>query len=73
MDTKGKIKIVKKGTRVVEAGKATISRSKVAKEASRQMVSNVSSWVNEFQQRKRVETRQAFENLFPTQPQPNNA
>ncbi len=73
MNAKGKIKVVKKGTRVVETEKAAISRSKVAKEASRQMVSNVSSWVNEFQQRKRIETRQAFENLFPNQTQPNNA
>jgi hypothetical protein len=71
MNTKGKIKVVKKGTKV-EAENLTVSRGKVAKEASRQMVSNVSSWVNEFQQRKRVETRQAFETLFTPIPQPNN-
>jgi hypothetical protein len=71
MNTKGKIKVVKKGTKV-EAENVTISRRKSAKDASRQMVSNVSSWVNEFQQRKRVETRQAIENLFVPTPQPNN-
>jgi hypothetical protein len=72
MNEKGKIKVVKKGTRV-EAEVLPISRRKAAKEASRQMVTNVSSWVNEFQQRKRVETRQAFETLFTPQPTPNNA
>ena len=35
---------------------------------AREMVSTVSNWVNDFQQRKRVETRQAFENLFSAQP-----
>jgi hypothetical protein len=72
MNEKGKIKVVKKGTRV-EPEVLPISRRKAAKEASRQMVTNVSSWVNEFQQRKRVETRQAFETLFTPQPTPNNA
>ncbi len=66
--TKAKIKIVKKKD-ILAVEKAEINESKETKETARKMVTNVSSWVNDFQKRKRDETKQAFEKLFPKTPQ----
>lgn len=68
----GKIKIVKKGAALksqVVAKKEVRSKRK----AAREMVTTVTSWVNEFQQRKRTETKTAFEQLFPKQPAPTES
>jgi hypothetical protein len=65
---KGKIKVIKKGTpkkaavAVVKTGTAT---------AAREIVANVTSWVNDFQQRQRVETKKAIETLLGSEPQAN--
>ena len=75
MTTKGKIKVIKKGTQAVAASTAAQSaeiEKKSTKVAAREMVSNVSNWVTEFQQRKRVETRSAIEQFFSQQPQANS-
>ena len=77
MTTKGKIKVIKKGTQPTVTAAATTVQSaeiekKSTKAAAREMVSNVSSWVTEFQQRKRVETRSAIEQFFSQQPQANS-
>jgi hypothetical protein len=37
------------------------------------MVATVTNWVNEFQQKRRVETKQAIRTLFNEQPQPSEA
>ena len=67
MTAKPKIKVIKKGE--VKPGEKTVVAEKQSKQTqAREMVSTVSNWVNDFQQRKRVETRQAFENLFSAQP-----
>jgi hypothetical protein len=75
MTTKGKIKVIKKGSQIAaatsEAPKSAEIEKKTAKVAAREMVSNVSNWVTEFQQRKRVETRTAIEQFFTQQPQIN--
>ncbi len=68
MTTKAKIKIVKKKD-ISPVNKAEIDESKENKEIGRKMVSNVSNWVNDFQKRKRDETKQAFETLFSKTPQ----
>ncbi len=65
---KAKIKVIKKGTQPVEAPKVGKNTTKVA---AREMVSNVTNWVTDFQQRRRDETKQAIEQLFTQQPQPN--
>ena len=66
MNTKGKIKIIKKGSQpVVKQTVENVSTKTVARE----MVSNVTNWVSDFQLRKREETKQAIESLFPKQPQ----
>ena len=66
MKTKQPIKIIKRGERAVE--KATPAEQEVAKktaqESARDMAAAVSSWVNEFQQRRRTETAQAIKTLF---------
>lgn len=72
MADKLKIKIIKKG----QAAKPPTTSHKAIKtkrESAREMVSNVSSWVNDFQSRKRDETKMAFEQLFATRTQPNES
>ena len=75
MTTKGKIKVIKKGTQAVAATAAAAKSAEIEKKstkaAAREMVSNVSTWVTEFQQRKRVETRNAVQQFFSQQPQTN--
>lgn len=76
MTHKAKIKVIKKGeTKVAEKPvvKSIVAERK-SKQAAREMVSTVSNWVSEFQQRRREETKQAIEKFFtPQQPQTNGA
>lgn len=68
MTSKKKIKVIKKNE--VGTVKAPVKVKKTAKQAAaREMVSTVSAWVSEFQNRKREETKQAFEKFFTNQPQ----
>lgn len=72
MTTKGKIKVIKKATQATtEAIQApSIAEDKKStKVAAREMVSTVTNWVTEFQQKRRVETRQAIEQFFSQHPQ----
>lgn len=69
MNTKGKIKVIKKGTTAVVENKV---KKTSTKETARQMVSNVTNWVTDFQQRRREETKQAIEKIFSHQPQPSS-
>ncbi len=73
MTHKAKIKIIKKGeVKVAEhAVEKPIVIEKKSKQAAREMVSTVSNWVSEFQQRRRDETKQAIEKFFTPQPQTN--
>jgi hypothetical protein len=69
MTAKAKIKVIKKGEiKVVEK---PVVVEKKSNQAAREMVSTVSNWVNEFQQRRREETKQAIEKFFTPQPQTN--
>jgi hypothetical protein len=68
MNTKPKIKVIKKGTQITTTPKVVKNSTK---ETAREMVSNVTNWVTDFQQRRREETKQAIEKLFAQQPQPN--
>jgi len=66
-----KVKVIKKDAVVVE--KRSIKAVKPDKQkAAREMVSTVTSWVSDFQQRKRGETKVAFKTLFGT-PQPSES
>ena len=73
MTTKAPIKVIKRDERnrenkVAEGPNAV---KKTAQDTARDMVATVSDWVNEFQQKRRTETKQAFQNLFPDPPQPS--
>ncbi len=69
MNTKAKIKVIKKGTPITTPAKI---EKKEAQKSARDMVSNVTNWVTDFQQRRRDETKQAIEKLFTQQPQTNS-
>ncbi len=62
-----KVKVIKKGA--VKVAKPSVKIEKKSKhESAREIVSTVSNWVNDFQHRRRLETKQAFENLFNSSP-----
>lgn len=72
MIAKAKIKVIKKSelTNIVKAEKPVVIEKKPT-QAAREMVSNVTNWVTEFQQRRREETQQAIEKFFAPNPQTN--
>ena len=72
MDTKLKVKVIKKGE-VREEPKPEFQEVRSKRAAARHMVSNVTGWVNEFQNRKREETKLAIEQLFGSHPQPTES
>ena len=73
MDTKAKIIVIKKDTqpefKISKSSRAI--KTKTAQQSAREMVSTVSIWVNDFQQKRREETKEAFNLLFEAQ-NPNN-
>ncbi len=68
MTEKLKIKVIKKDS-VKTAAKPVKDDVKSKRAVAREMVSTVSTWVNDFQSRKREETRIAFETLLNQKPQ----
>jgi hypothetical protein len=66
---KGSIKVIKREER------NRVEEAKPAKpaEAAREMISTVSNWVSDFQQRQRAETSKAIKTLFPDRPVPSRA
>ncbi len=75
MTKKAPIKIIKREerSRTQESGANESTNKKSAQETAREMVNTVSNWVNEFQQKRRVETTKAIKTLFPEPPQPSEA
>ncbi len=67
MTAKAKIKVIKKGSIKNEIAPVTIEKKTT--QAAREMVSTVTNWVSDFQQKRREETRQALETLFKNTPQ----
>jgi hypothetical protein len=75
MQKKTPIKIIKRDERNRQQQPATaeaVAERKTPQEAARDMVANVSQWVNEFQQKRRSETAQAIKTLF-TDPTPQTS
>ncbi len=71
------VKVIKRNernhqvTREVVIQPAAKTGRNAAQAAARDMVATVSTWVNEFQQKRRTETKRAFESLFAdSAPQP---
>jgi uncharacterized membrane-anchored protein len=71
MTAKAKIKVIKKGEMKAadKSIKPAVVERNSKKVAAREMVSTVTTWVSDFQQRKREETRQAIETFFSPQTQ----
>ena len=63
-----KVKIIKKGAQIKQKDKP-VNEARTKRAAAREMVSNVSDWVNDLQDRKRREARLALETLFGNKPQ----
>lgn len=63
-----KVKIIKKGTRIKQKVKPA-NEARTKRVAAREMVANVSDWVTDLQDRKRLEARLAFDTLFGNKPQ----
>ncbi len=58
-----KIKVVKKNT-LTNYNIPIVSEKKLKQTAEREIATNVSGWVNEFQNRRREDPKQAFNSLF---------
>lgn len=63
-----KVKVIKKGE-IKPQIKAVTAKSK--RGSAREIVSNVTTWVNDLQARKRDETKVAIEKFFNQQPRPS--
>ena len=66
MKNKTPIKVIKRDERNRQkpAAEEVKTERKTAQETARDMVANVTQWVNEFQQKRRSETAQAIKTLF---------
>ncbi len=75
MTTKAPIKVIKRDERNRQEATAKQTVPKVTtQQAAREMVANVSTWVSEFQQKRRAETSEAIKQLFAdTTAQPTEA
>jgi hypothetical protein len=73
MQTKTPIKVIKRDERNRQepVAESATNNKRTAQETARDMVATVSNWVNEFQQKRRTETKQAIKSLFPEPPQPS--
>lgn len=73
MNKKVNVRIIKRSEReYLEAAAQNAEPKKSTQETARDMVTTVSGWVNEFQQRRRRETKQALKTLFP-EPAPRHS
>jgi hypothetical protein len=64
-----KVKVIKKDK--IKAAAAAPKVVKTKRSAARDVVSNVTNWVTDFQTRKRDETKIAIEKFFNQGPQPS--
>lgn len=64
-----KVKVIKKDE-IKPAAKPQVRKTRAA---AREMVSNVTNWVNDLQARKRDETKTAIEKFFNQQPRPSES
>jgi len=71
MSEKKTIKVIKKDERTRKA--APVAKGNTKAQAAREMVQTVTNWVNELQQKRRVETAQAIKLMLPKSPRPSEA
>jgi len=73
MSEKKVVRVVKRAERSSrKPGSARVARES-ARKAATNMVTNVASWVSEFQERQRTDTAKAIDNLIRSRQQPNEA
>ena len=73
MSEKKVVRVVKRAERSQrKPGSARVARE-VARKRATDMVSTVTNWVSEFQQKQSVETAKAVESLVRSRQQPNEA
>ena len=73
MSEKKVVRVVKRAERSQrKPGSARVARE-VARKRATDMVSTVTNWVSEFQQKQSVETAKAVESLIRSRQQPNEA
>jgi hypothetical protein len=68
-----KVKVVKRAERGNRKAVKSKSASDITRQTARDMVTTVTTWVSEFEQRQRVETATAVESLLRSRQQPNEA
>lgn len=76
MTKKTPIKVIKRDERNRKESTVEQPQRKSAQETAREMVNTVTTWVNEFQQKRRTETTRttrAIQALFQDPAQPNEA
>lgn len=71
MSEKKTIRIVKKEDRTSRP--KTAPRKNVPRDTAREIVQTVTNWVNEVQQKRRLETAQAIKTLLSESPRPSEA
>ena len=64
--TKLKIKVIKKNA-LINYNMPVVTEKKSKQREERQIATNISGWVNEFQHRRHEESKQAFNRLFALQ------
>jgi hypothetical protein len=73
MSTKTPIRVIKREERSRREKGEDTPKKETAKETARDMVSTVTKWVNEFQQKRRSETELAIKTLLKHPPRPSEA
>lgn len=69
MSEKKTIKVIKKNQRTRKEKPAP--KGNTTAQTAREMVQTVTNWVNELQQKRRVETANAIKFMLPENPRPN--
>jgi len=71
MSEKKSVKVIKREERSKSKPTSVRARRETARKAATDMVSTVTSWVSEFQQKQRKDTSKAIESLIRARQQPN--
>jgi hypothetical protein len=71
MSDKKPVRVIKKAQRVRK--EKPVPKVNTTAQTAREMVQNVTNWVNEFQQKRRVETTTAIKLILPKTPRGSEA
>jgi hypothetical protein len=73
MSEKKPIKIIKKDERARARKQKPVAKANTTAQTAREMVQTVTNWVNELQQKRRVETTNAIKLMLPKNPRTSEA